>query len=129
MSRTATPRSSRGRRPLLRAPARVSDRGGFVVLGALILVVAVMVAAVLIGKLVRYQYPDAYIPATQQHERRYALLGVEVRDGERVARRLARGDSVWVSQLENGDLAVFAHPTSTELVGFAPSSALSPTRP
>jgi len=113
----------------LRLPSRASDSRGFVVLGALILVVGIMVAAVLLGKLIRYQYPDAYIPATQQHELRYAVAPVELHDGERVTSRLAPGDSVWTSQLENGDVAVFAHPTSTELVGFAPPSALSPTRP
>lgn len=99
------------------------------VLGALILVVGIMVLAVLLGKLVRYQYPDAYVPATQQHELRYATALVEVRDGGRVAGRLAPGDSVWTSQLENGDVAVFPHSVSTELVGFVPSSALSVTRP
>lgn len=105
------------------------DTRGFVVFGALLLVVVAVVAAVLLGKVVRRRYPDTH-PATFAERRlRYAAVPTEIRDGGRVAARLAPGDSVWVHTLENGEVVVFRGREGGAVLGFAPGGALSPVRP
>lgn len=113
-----------------RRGARVAgNTHGFVVFGALILVVVVVVAAVLLGKVVRYKYPDTYHARFEQRQLRWAVAPLEVRDGARVAARLAPRDSVWVHNMENGDVVVFRGPEGDAVLGFAPAAGLSPVRP
>ena len=102
---------------------------GFVVFGALVLVVVVVLAAVLLGKVVRYRHPDTYHAGFEQRQLRYAVAPLEVRDGERVTARLAPRDSVWVHGMENGDVVVFRGREGDAVLGFAPPSGLSPVRP
>ena len=102
---------------------------GIVVFGALILVVVVVVAAVLLGKVVRYEYPDTYHARFEQRQLRYVVAPLEVRDGARVTARLAPRDSVWVHSMENGDVVVFRGREGDAVLGFAPAAGLSPVRP
>ncbi len=97
--------------------------------GALVLVVVVVVAAVLLGKVVRYKYPDTYHARFEERQLRYAVVPLEVRDGARVTARLAPRDSVWVFGMENGDVVVFRGPEGDAVLGFAPAAGLSPVRP
>ncbi|MEW5926866.1 MAG: hypothetical protein AB1941_05250 [Gemmatimonadota bacterium] len=99
---------------------------GFVVFGALVLVVVVVVAAVLLGKVVRYEYPDTHPARFEDRRLRHVAEPAEVRDGERVAARLAPGDSVWTHSMENGDVVVFRGREGDAVLGFAPASSLSP---
>ncbi|MDP9347809.1 MAG: hypothetical protein M3P24_01470 [Gemmatimonadota bacterium] len=106
----------------------LEDSRGFIVFGALVMIVVVVVAAVLLGKVVRYQYPPPYIDPDPP-QLLYLDADAEVRQGSGVTRRLRRGDSVWVAQLQNGDVAVFADGAGGEVLGFVPGPALSPSRP
>lgn len=108
---------------------RAGDTRGFVVFGALVLVVVVVVAAVLLGKVVRYRYPDTHPATFEQRQLRYAVAPVEVRDGGRVTAWLAPGDSAWTHTLENGDVVVFRGREGGAVLGFAPRGSLSPVRP
>lgn|GEM_PF-3579715 len=107
----------------------VGDSQGFVVFGALVLVVVVVVAAVLLGKVFRYRYPDTHAARFEQRQLRYVVAPVEVRDEKGAATRLEPGDSVWVHLLVSGDVVVFRDREGDGVLGFAPTSALSPVRP
>lgn len=127
------PQSRPSAGPSLSAPLprhRVAgNTQGFVVFGALILVVVVMVAAVLLGKVVRYEYPDTYPARFEHRQLRYATAPVEIHDGERVTARLAPSDSVWAHNLENGEMVVFREREGDAVLGFAPAGSLSAVRP
>lgn len=112
--------------PITAHRPRPGDERGFIVFGALVLIVVVVVTAVLLGKVVRYQYPDSYIDP-RRTERRHLVSDAEIHDAGQVVRRLRRGDSVWVSQLDNGDVAVFDEP-GKRVIGFVSGLALSPPR-
>lgn len=126
------PRPRAGRRHSASSGRRGRIAGntqGFVVFGALVLVVVVVVAAVLLGKVVRYEYPDTHPARFEDRRLRYVAEPVEVRDGGRVAARLAPGDSVWTHSMENGDVVVFRGREGDAVLGFAPASSLAPVKP
>lgn len=124
------PRPRAGRRRFASSGRRVAgNTRGVVVFGALVLIVVVVVAAVLLGKVVRYEYPDTHPARFEDRQLRYAAEPVEVRDGGRVAARLAPGDSVWTHSMENGDVVVFRGREGDAVLGFAPASSLSPVKP
>lgn len=113
----------------IRPRPRAAGTRGFVVFGALVLVVAAVVAAVLLGKLVRYRYPDTHPARFEQRQLRYAAAPVEVHEGGRVTARLAPGDSAWTHTLESGDVVVFRGREGGAVLGIAPRGSLSPVRP
>lgn len=126
------PRTSAGARLHVTGGRRGRVAGntqGFVVFGALVLVVVVVVAAVLLGKVVRYRYPDTHPARFEQRQLRYAVAPLEIHDGGRVTARLAPSDSVWVHSMENGDVVVFRGREGDAVLGFAPAGGLSPVRP
>jgi len=101
--------------------ARGSD--GFVVFGALIMIVGSVVAAVLIGKLVdhsRRPPPGEPLPRVA----RYAAEPAQVRFGALVTRRHFAGDVIWVWDGGSGEVAVFESAVSNRIVGFLPVEAL-----
>lgn len=108
------------------APARsprVRDEGGFIILGAIVLVLVVMVVGVLLGKVFRVQYPDSYIESRAQ--KHWVLTDTELQLGGRSVARLRPGDAVWATRLENGDVAVSADSTGQKIVGFIGAYTLS----
>lgn len=112
-----------------RGPALRGDTRGFIVLAPLIVLVVVVVALTLLGKVVRYQYPERYPARFEERELRFAVVPVELRDGGRVTARLAPADSAWVYRLENGEVVVFAGPRGDRVLGLTRGSAFSPVRP
>lgn len=108
--------------------SRRTDTGGFIVFGALVLISAVLTAAVLIGQAVNARHPASYVDPSPP-QLRFVLSDAEVLRHGQVRRRLQRGDSVWVSSLANGDVAVFVSAERTEVVGFLWGHLLSPSPP
>jgi hypothetical protein len=106
----------------LRAPLLVRSQGGFIVFGCLILIVVVFVAAVLIGKLIHG--PERTVVTNTGRELRVAKRPVEVTYGARVMKRLKPGDSVWVTPVEGGEVAVYPDRESLLVTGFAPDSLM-----
>ena len=134
MAIRSKPRPRAGRRcsvPSVRRGRVAGDTRGFVVFGALVLVVVVVVVvgAVLLGKVVRYEYPDTHPARFEDRQLRYVAEPAEILDGGRVAARLAPGDSVWTHGMENGDVVVFRGREGDAVLGFAPVGSLSPVKP
>jgi len=102
------------------------DEGGFIIFGALILIVVLLVVGVLLGKVLRKQYPDSYIEATAA--RHWVVSDTDMQMGGRTVGRLRQGDSVWATRLENGDVAVTSDRAGQKVVGFVGSAALSTER-
>ncbi len=105
---------------------RVKDERGFIILGGLILIVVVLVVGVMLGKVLRRQYPDSYVESTAA--RHYVVSDTEMQMAGRTVARLQRGDSVWATRLENGDVAITSDRAGNKVVGFVGSAALSPVR-
>ena len=106
--------------------SRVKDERGFIIFGALILIVVLLVVGVMLGKVLRKQYPDSYVESTAT--RHWVVTDAELQLGGRTVGRLQRGDSVWATRLENGDVAVTADRAGQKLVGFVGSDAISTER-
>ena len=106
--------------------SRLKDERGFIIFGALILIVVLLVVGVLLGKVLRVQYPDSYIESTAT--RHWLVSDAELQLGGRTVGRLQRGDSVWATRLENGDVAITADRAGQKLVGFVGSAAISTVR-
>ena len=109
-------------------PSHVRDEGGFIILGAIVLVLVVLVVGVLLGKVFRVQYPDSYIES--RVVKQWVLTDTEVRMGDRPVTRLRAGEAVWATRLENGDVAVPADSSGRKIVAFIGAHALddAPTR-
>ncbi|CAA9346731.1 MAG: hypothetical protein AVDCRST_MAG68-3965 [uncultured Gemmatimonadetes bacterium] len=105
---------------------KLRDEGGFIIFGALILIVVLLVVGVLLGKVLRKQYPDSYIEATAA--RHWLVTDAEMEMGGRTVGRLRQGDSVWATRLENGDVAITTDRAGRKVVGFVGSAALSAVR-
>ena len=103
------------------------DEGGFIILGGIVLVLAILVVGVLLGKVFRIQYPDSYIEATAA--RHWVLDDTRVELGGRTVAQLRRGDTVWATRLPNGDIAVTADSTGSKVVGFIGGDILSEIPP
>jgi hypothetical protein len=103
--------------------SRARDSDGFIVFGALIMIVGSIVAAVLIGKLVdhgRRPAPAEPLPRAL----RYAAEPAQVRFGALVTRRHSAGDAIWVWDGGAGEVVVFESAASNRIVGFLPAEAL-----
>jgi hypothetical protein len=107
--------------------SRTSDEGGFIILGGIILIVVLLVVGVSLGKVFRVQYPDSYVE--QRAQRQYLLTDTELQLGGRSVARLRRGDAVWATRLENGDVAISSDPAGRKIVGFVGAHALSNVAP
>ena len=105
------------------ASARVRDEGGFIILGGIILVLVILVVGVLLGKVLRVQYPDSYVESRAR--KHWVVDDTELQLGGRPVARLRRGDAVWASRLENGDVAVSTDSTGQKVLGFVGAHALS----
>lgn len=103
--------------------SRASDEGGFIILGAIVLIVVVLVVGVLLGKVFRVQYPDSYIESRAR--KHWVVDDTELRMGGRSVARLRPGDAVWATRLENGDVAVSSDSTGQKIVGFVGAYTLS----
>jgi hypothetical protein len=103
--------------------SNLKDEGGFIIFGALILIVVLLVTGVLLGKVFRMQYPDSYIDATAT--RHWVVSDVEMKLAGRTVARLRQGDSVWATRLENGDVAITTDRAGQKVLGFVGSDALS----
>lgn len=103
--------------------SRVRDEGGFIILGGIILVLVILVVGVLLGKVFRVQYPDSYIESRAQ--KHWVVTDTEVQMGGRPVARLRRGEAVWATRLENGDVAVSADSTGQKILGFVGAYNLS----
>lgn len=120
---------------LIRAPApsprrrasRTRDEGGFIILGGIILVLVLLVVGVSLGKVLRVQYPDSYVE--QRAQRQYVLTDTELQLGGRAVARLRRGEAVWATRLENGDVAISADQDGRKVIGFVRAFALSNVAP
>ena len=108
-------------------PSRTRDEGGFIILGALILIVVLLVVGVSLGKVFRVQYPDSYIE--QRAERQYVLTDTELQLGGRRVAKLRRGEAVWATRLENGDVVISSDAEGRKVVGFVGAFALSQVAP
>jgi hypothetical protein len=107
--------------------SRTRDEGGFIILGAIVLVLVLLVVGVSLGKVVRVQYPDSYIE--QRAQRQYVLTDTELRLGGQAVARLRRGDVVWATRLENGDVVISSDADGRKVVGFVGAFALSNVAP
>lgn len=106
-----------------RAASHARDEQGFIILGAIILLVLILVVGVMLGKVFRVQYPDSYIEA--RAARHHVVADTELRMGDRIVGRLRRGEQVWATRLENGDVAIATDSTGQTVRGFVGSSALT----
>ena len=106
---------------------RMRDEGGFVILGAIVLVLVLLVVGVSLGKVLRVQYPDSYVE--QRAERQWVVTDTDVQLGGRPVARLRRGDAVWATRLENGDIAITSDAGGQKVIGFVGAYALSNTAP
>ncbi|HEX8212290.1 MAG TPA: hypothetical protein VF584_19095 [Longimicrobium sp.] len=119
----------------LRAPAlsnrlgtsRTRDEGGFIILGAIVLVLVLLVVGVSLGKVLRVQYPDSYVE--QRAERQWVVADTDLQLGGRPVARLRRGEPVWATRLENGDIAISSDARGQKVVGFVGAYALSNVAP
>ena len=100
------------------------DEQGFIILGGLILILVILVVGVMLGKVLRVQYPDSYIEARASRHR--VVSDADLQLGGRIVGRLRRGDAVWATRLENGDVAVAADSTGQKVVGFVGSYYVAP---
>lgn len=114
------------RAPRLR-PSRARDEGGFIILGALILIVVALVVGVSLGKVFRVQYPDSYVE--QRAQRQYVITDTELQLGGRSIAKLRRGEAVWATRLENGDVAISTDAGAQKILGFVGAFALSNVAP
>ncbi|HEX8359010.1 MAG TPA: hypothetical protein VF613_02755 [Longimicrobium sp.] len=106
--------------------SKLKDERGFIIFGALILIVVLLVVGVLLGKVLRRQYPDSYIETTAA--RHWVVSDADMEMGGRKVARLQRGDSVWATRLENGDVAITSDRAGQKVMGFVGSAALSSVR-
>lgn len=113
--------------PIAPRRSHAGDEGGFIILGGIILVLAVLVVGVLLGKVFRVQYPDSYVEAAAT--RHWVITDTQVQMGERTVARLRPGDAVWATRLPNGDIAVTADSTGSKVVGFVGGHVLSDGAP
>ena len=119
----------------LRAPAlsnrhrtsRTRDEGGFIILGAIVLVLVLLFVGVALGKLLRVQYPDSYVE--QRAERQWVVADTDLQLGGRPVARLRRGEQVWATRLENGDIAITSDAGGQKVIGFVGAYALSNVAP
>ncbi len=109
------------------SPCRARNEGGFIILGALILIVLLLVVGVSLGKVFRVQYPDSYVEA--RAERRFVLTDTELQFGGKSVAKLRRGDTVWATRLENGDVAISSDAGARRIIGFVGAFALSSAAP
>lgn len=112
--------------PRLRT-SRTRDEGGFVILGAIVLVLVLLVVGVSLGKVLRVQYPDSYVE--QRAERQWVVTDTDLQLGGRAVARLRRGEAVWATRLENGDVAISSDAGGQKVVGFVEAYALSNVAP
>lgn len=108
-------------------PSRVRDEQGFIILGGILLVLLILVIGVMLGKVLRVQYPDSYIEA--RADRHWVVSDANVQLGGRTVTRLRRGDAVWATRLENGDVAIAHDSTGQKIIGFVGSDVLSNSAP
>jgi hypothetical protein len=109
------------------SPSRVRDEQGFIILGGIILILVILVVGVMLGKVLRVQYPDSYIEA--RAARHWVVADAEVQLAGRTVHRLRRGETVWATRLENGDIAISPDSTGQKIVGFVGSYALTNSAP
>lgn len=107
--------------------SRTRDEGGFIILGGIILVLVLLVVGVSLGKVLRVQYPDSYVE--QRAERQYVLTDTDLQLGGRSVAKLRRGEAVWATRLENGDVAISADEDGRKVIGFVRAFALSNVAP
>ncbi len=110
-----------------RRPSRTRDEGGFIILGGIILILVLLVVGVSLGKVLRVQYPDSYVE--QRAQRQYVLTDTDLQLGGRSVARLRRGDTVWATRLENGDVAISSDAGGEMVLGFVGAHALSNVAP
>ncbi len=107
--------------------SRTRDEGGFVILGAIVLVLVLLVVGVSLGKVLRVQYPDSYVE--QRAVRQWVVTDTDLQLGGRPVARLRRGEQVWATRLENGDIAISTDAAGQKVVGFVGAYALSNVAP
>ncbi|HEY0154466.1 MAG TPA: hypothetical protein VGB92_20805 [Longimicrobium sp.] len=107
--------------------SRTRDEGGFIILGAIVLVLVLLFVGVALGKLLRVQYPDSYVE--QRAERQWVVADTDLQLGGRPVARLRRGEQVWATRLENGDIAVTSDAGGQKVIGFVGAYALSNVAP
>ena len=107
--------------------SRTRDEGGFIILGGIILILVLLVVGVSLGKVFRVQYPDSYVE--QRAERQWVVTDTDVRLGGRPVAKLRRGEAVWATRLENGDVAISSDAGGQKVVGFVGAYALSNVAP
>lgn len=110
-----------------RSTSRTRDEGGFIILGAIVLVLVLLVVGVALGKVLRVQYPDSYVE--QRAERQWVVADTDLQLGGRPVGRLRRGEPVWATRLENGDIAISSDAAGQKVVGFVGAHALSNVAP
>jgi hypothetical protein len=106
---------------------RTRDEGGFIILGAIVLVLVLLVVGVALGKVLRVQYPDSYVE--QRAVRQWVVTDTDLQLGGRLVARLRRGDAVWATRLENGDVAISSDAGGQKVVGFVGAYALTNVAP
>jgi hypothetical protein len=94
------------------------DRRGMIVLAPLIAFTLLLVVMVLGGRLL-YPAPREPYRSEVRPQRHYVAAPATVFAGGAPVLQLQPGDPVWVSRLDNGQLAVFADSTGRQLVGLA----------
>ena len=107
--------------------SRTRDEGGFIILGGIILVLVLLIVGVSLGTVVRVQYPDSYVE--QRAERRWIVTDTDLQLGGRPVARLRRGEAVWATRLENGDIAISSDAGGQKVIGFVGAYALSNVAP